>query len=68
MFVVSHINLLHIHVSPIKKMISDTIYLSVALERMVGFLTTFGVVLEEYNSCLLNKNRLGVKHVLTAFG
>ena len=54
MFVVAHANLLHIHVSPIQKMITDAVYLSVVLERTVIFPTTVGVVLEEYNSCLPN--------------
>ena len=39
---------------PIQKVITDTVYLSVVLERTVRFLTTVDVVLEEYNSCLPN--------------
>ena len=47
MFVVSHINLVHIHVSTYpKKMITDAVYL-VVLEKTVRFLTTVDVVLEE---------------------
>ena len=33
---------------PIQKMITDTVYLSVVLERTVRFLTAVDVVLEEY--------------------
>ena len=33
---------------PIQKVITDTVYLSVVLERTVRFLTTVDVVLEEY--------------------
>ena len=51
MFVVSHVNLLHIHVP---KMITDVVYLTVMLERTVRFAATADVVLEDYNSCLQN--------------
>ena len=37
--------------------------LSVVLERTVKFLATVDFVLEEYNNCLPNNKRLGVKHV-----
>ena len=49
MFVVSHVNLLHIFMSaPIQKMITHAVYLiSSARETIV-----IDVVLEEYNNCL----------------
>ena len=56
MFVVSHVNLLHIHVSTYQKMITYTVYLTVVLERTVRFLTIVtDVALEE-------------KHVSIVFG
>ena len=68
MFVVSHISLLHIHVSPNPKRISDAVYLSVVLERTARFLTTVDVALEEYNSYLPNSKLLGVKLVSIVSG
>ena len=52
MFIVSHINL-RLHLS--KKLLLMQFILSVVLERMVRFLATVHVVLEEYNNCLRNK-------------
>ena len=40
-------------IPPIKKMITDAVYL-IVLERTVRFLTTVDGVLEEYNNCLPN--------------
>ena len=56
MFIVSYLSLLQIHVStyPKKDKILMRFILSVVLERTVRFLTTLGVVLEEYNNCLPN--------------
>ena len=51
MFAMSHVNLLHMH---IQKMITDAAHLSVVYERIVRFLTTVDVVLEEYDNCLPN--------------
>ena len=42
--------------------------LSVVLERVVRFLTTVDVVLEDYNNCLQNNKWSGVKHVSIVFG
>ena len=42
--------------------------LSVVLERMVRFVATVDVVLEEYNRCLPNNKLLGVNHVSIVFG
>ena len=66
MFVVSHVNLLYStysypHLS--KKGLLMQFILSVVLERTVRFLATVDFVLEEYNNCLPNNKRLGVKHV-----
>ena len=46
MFVVSHVNLLQIHLS--KKWLLMWFILSVVFERTVRFLTSVDVVLEEY--------------------
>ena len=54
MFVVSHVNLPHIHVSTYPKNDIDAIILSVVLERTVRLVATVNAVLEEYNSCLPN--------------
>ena len=54
-FVVSHVYVLHIHVSTIPKMILLMRFiLSVVLERTVRFVVTLDVVLEDNNSCLPN--------------
>ena len=69
MFVVSHVNILHIHTSTYPN--NDYwcgLSLSVVLERTVRFLTTVDVVLEEYNNCLPNNKWLSVKHVSIVFG
>ena len=39
---------------PIQKMITDAVNFSVEYERIVRFLTTVDVVLEEYDNCLPN--------------
>ena len=49
-------------------MITDSVYLSVVLEKTVTFLTTVDVVSEEYNNYLPNNKLLGVKHVSIVFG
>ena len=56
MFVASHINLLHIHVSTHYKndLVLMRFILLVVLEGMVRFLTTVDGDLEEYNNCLSN--------------
>ena len=54
MFVVSHVNLLHIHASTCPKILLMRFILSVVLERIVRFAATVDVVLEDYNSCLQN--------------
>ena len=67
MFIVSHVNLQHIHVSTYSK--NDYwCGLSVVLERTVRFLTTIDAVLEEYNNCLPNNKWLGVKYVSIVSG
>ena len=66
MFVLSHVNLLHIDIS--KKWLLMRFILLEALERTVRFLTTVGIVLEGDNSCLSNNKWLGAKHVSTVFG
>ena len=54
LFVVSHVNLLHIYVSILWH--TDAVYLiSSAFERIVRFATSANVVLEDYTSCLPNK-------------
>ena len=64
MFVVSHVNsCFHLF----KKRLLMRFTLLVMLERMVRFLTTVDVELEEYNNCLPNSRWLGVKHVLIVF-
>ena len=65
MFVVSHVNLLHIHVSTYPKMITDVVLIngSAALKRTVRFVAIVDVVLEEYNSCLPNKNDWVLNHL-----
>ena len=60
MLVVSHINLLHIHVS--------TYALLAMLEKTVRFLTAVDAVLEQHNNCPPNNKWLGVKYVLIVFG
>ena len=54
MFVVSFVNLLHIHIStcPQNNKVLKRFNLSVVVERTVTFLTTVDVVLEVYNNCL----------------
>ena len=70
MFVVSHVNLVLLHVSTYSK--NDYWCgwsVSVVLERTVRFLTTVGVVLEEYSNCLPNKKWLGDEHIsIVLFG
>ena len=70
MLIVSHVNLLHIHVSTYpKKWLLMRFILSVVLEGTVRFLTiVINVVLEEYNNCLSTNKWLGVKHVSIVFG
>ena len=65
MFVVSHVNLLHIHVSTYPKMITDVVLIngSAALKRTVRFVAIVDVVLEEYNSRLPNKNDWVLNHL-----
>ena len=69
MFVVSHVNLLHYSCFHLfQKLLLMRFMLSVVLEKMVRFLTTADVVLEEYNNCLPINKWLGVKHVSIVFG
>ena len=68
MFAVSHVNLLHIHVSTYpKKLLLIWFILSVVLGKTVRFLTIVDFVLEEYNNWLPNNKCLGVKHVSIIF-
>ena len=54
-FVVSHVSVLHIHVSTYpKNVLLMRFILSVVLERIVRFAATLDVVLEDNNSCLPN--------------
>ena len=60
MFGVSHVNSVDLHIPTYPK--NDYwcgLSVSELLERMVRFLTTVDVVLEEYNNCLPNKKWLG---------
>ena len=69
MFVVSHVNLLHYSCLQLfQKLLLMRFILSVVLEKMVRFLTTVDVELEEYNNCLPINKWLGVKHVSIVFG
>ena len=71
MFVVSHVNILHIHV--IFMSICYTSYpnndywcglsLSVVLKRTVRFLTAVDDALEEHNNCLPNNKWLSFNYV-----
>ena len=51
----------------VKRLLLMWFILSLVPERMVRFLTTADVVLEEYDNCLPNNKLLGVKHVSVVF-